>query len=822
MGHSGHLELGCVFKVLHELIANYELRFTLQFLEGLATSRPGKYSLNASISDFANDLQRFSDAERNTSSKQTDRVVSSLVSQICAAEIASMKRGRSESDMSVRFSRNDDAKMHIEAASEPPSPRQCTDKDTNKEQYIVTSAESVTSSPEGHAASSTTGSLQNAWTEEVTAFKAASSESAPDQLHAAAPSVPRSSQMSAMTRDANKNATAPVSQMSSFVSTPSTGGRGFGAERSQNPAVEEIDLDDVSLEQAAWLAEPSDMFIISPNQRFHVALDFFVLVLILVECISLPLSVSFSIEMPASFQILSTTLFTLDMLVSFMSGYHHCDLLIMKRSWITKNYLRGWFGIDTASLLPWEELMKLASVTGAQEGGTRTTFLRILKLGKLLRVLRLLRLAKLSALIKRLQGYGILPANMTQLKFGMSVTKMFVVFGFLSHWAACVWGWLGTADNIGHDTADDAYHDVVSCTMGGPCEPGIVGSPWIHRYGLDNYGKAVQYFTALQFCCALITGGQSPMDTGHPIERLFAVIVMITSIFVQSVVVGEILLIMNREAESRMIFDETMQHARDFMTARKVPSPLQLRVYRYIKTQHAITHGANSSSDRRFLAVLSDVLQTELVLHLNYKQITQHPFFFGLSEHKAALDKICVSASPVIYAATEFIVEKGKPATCAHWIVAGKVRVDDPVLHKGKASYLYLRPPSWLGDFCLFVDTLRQSTVMAVVTTETLCLMRSCLDEVCQEYPAVQQDFLDFQQRCLIEKWDALVCPFCHDCGHWEDSCPERKLQAKRGRRVSRVVAGGISGGVRSRLSNKFLSSKTKSFIEESLSTSSK
>ena len=50
----------------------------------------------------------------------------------------------------------------------------------------------------------------------------------------------------------------------------------------------------------------------------------------------------------------------------------------------------------------------------------------------------------------------------------------------------------------------------------------------------------------------------------------------------------------------------------------------------------------------------------------------------------------------MIFAEHDYVVEKGEPATCAYFIVQGKVRVESPALTGARA--LYLKPPSWIGD----------------------------------------------------------------------------------------------------------------------------
>mmetsp|Transcript_5293 Transcript_5293/g.14617 ORF Transcript_5293/g.14617 Transcript_5293/m.14617 type:complete len:514 (+) Transcript_5293:3-1544(+) len=477
----------------------------------------------------------------------------------------------------------------------------------------------------------------------------------------------------------------------------------------------------------------------------------------------------------------------------------------MRRAWLTAKYMRTWFVLDLVSTCPWENLFSFLEPSGTSptdDGGGQTTLLRIIKLGKLMRVLRLLRLAKINSLIMRFQSSGLLPASMYELKFGMSAVKMFIVFFFLSHWGACLWGWIGDPENIDGSAAGDPYM-IETCTMGGPCEHGIEGTPWRRRYGLDNYSGMTQYLAALQFAAALITGGEAPMQPSHPVERMYTVVMMILSIFVSSIVVGEILLIMNRQSEMTLAFEDQMQQCREFMVAREVPLSLQVRIYRYMESQHRQLK-RNASDDRSFMDHLSVWLQVQLVEYLHRTHIIRHPFFKAIPCEEA-LRRICLDAKPMIFANGDPIVEEAHLALCAHFLVRGKLRVQ---LTDGRGG-LYLKPPCWIGDKCLFVDTLRTNTVVAISHTETLTVHKSSLQTVTIEFPEVATIYEEFRQKLLNNDLASLKCPICGDIGHSEETCPSRPEDAAARKTVK---LGGkrrfsVLGSRASSVATKFTSS---------------
>eukprot|EP00928_Gymnodinium_smaydae_P081769 TRINITY_DN65231_c0_g1_i1.p1 TRINITY_DN65231_c0_g1~~TRINITY_DN65231_c0_g1_i1.p1 ORF type:complete len:884 (-),score=128.84 TRINITY_DN65231_c0_g1_i1:83-2734(-) len=773
---NGNVEFGYVIRLLNRLLLAHEVKFTLQLLEHLSGSSISRRAVSVGVSEFAHHLESFLDS-RYEGQKSSGSPVNLV--QTAIVGLRAQPQMRSSEESKQEHPADDCQSRKYEVAS----PRRC------EEGSQISARSSPQASPlrrpevrrdlEASTPRRAEDDVQKSGTfKEFDIHEGLTLPENLGEIPSQDDSIDIVNSESALSKGSDEIKTVlshgSLGARTELLSRRLSSTQALSFDKHVD--LDMIDLDDVSVEQANFLATPSDRFIVHPNTKIRVAWDLFVLVLIIVECVTLPLTLSFEISLPAVVHILSLVCFSIDMILSFTTGYYHGSLLIMKRKRITQNYLRTWFVLEFASLFPWEDVFALFAmdeVLADDDGrGQQTTFLRVLKLGKLMRVLRLLRLAKISALIKRLQSNGILPVNLMHLKFGMSVTKMFFVFGFLSHWAACFWGWLGDPEFFGSTSTLEEPYDIETCTMGGPCEPGIQGSPWRQRYGLNNYDSATEYLAALQFAAALITGGESPMQASHPVERLFAIIVMICSMFVSSVVVGEILLVMNRQNEARMAHDERMQQARDFMNARRIPMTMQVRVYAYLETQHNIQHG-HSASNRKFMACLSDQLQTEMVEYLNTGLVIQHPFFNKL-KNKIALQRLCLEACPVIFAANDVIVEKGKLATCAHFIVHGKVRVQSPLVASGKV--LYLKPPSWLGDICLFMDTLRMNTVTAVVMTETLCLHKSSLLNVCDDFPDVRLSYNAFRDTIKDDNWDNLRCHICGDIGHHADVCPRLSL----------------------------------------------
>lgn len=538
------------------------------------------------------------------------------------------------------------------------------------------------------------------------------------------------------------------------------------------------ELDDLTARQVNWLATPSGCCMIHPNNLKRVAWDLLSLVMIVMECITLPLRLCFSITLPDTMGYISTCFFTLDIALNFNTGFFHKELLIMRRDRISRKYLRSWFILDFTSTFPWEEV--LGSLTGGGVGGGNgTLILRMAKLGKLMRCLRLLRLMKIGRLLSRFQDIDFFHSY--TVSFALSLAKMLSIFAMLCHWSACVWGYIGDPESMG-DMSTEGPHPLDQCVPGGPCENGIWGTPWRRRYGLDNFDLGTQYLAALHFATGLVTGSELALQPAFWAERLFTTIMMILGLFICTTVLSQVLVMINRLAEKNVEKNEQIRSMREFLVTRKVPAELQAKVRRYLETQADMKQGAG---DFEVMNYLSPSLRDEVWCYLSHKAMSKHPFFQILPAEP--MRAICLQATPHLYAPDEVAVERGHLALSAHFVVRGKLRVERVM--QGKSAYL--SPGSWMGDTCLFAETVRSHTVSAVTPSEVITIQKRFLLAVCKEFPSIQSAYDAFQQQ-VLEGADCLSCAYCKKPGHSAEDCPDKK-RAERSHRLAQQKLGALT-----------------------------
>jgi hyperpolarization activated cyclic nucleotide-gated potassium channel 2 len=137
------------------------------------------------------------------------------------------------------------------------------------------------------------------------------------------------------------------------------------------------------------------------------------MLLILYEIISIPMIISFTIDISPEFEYVVTFSFILDILVTFNTAVYINGNICYSYKNIALEYLKLWFWIDVSSSFPYDMLLN-GVLTGSAEDEVSTSetnlknstkILRVLKFFRFVKVIRLLRLAKLKAIIDKIEEY---------------------------------------------------------------------------------------------------------------------------------------------------------------------------------------------------------------------------------------------------------------------------------------------------------------------------------------------------------------------------------------------------------------------------------
>jgi hypothetical protein len=516
-------------------------------------------------------------------------------------------------------------------------------------------------------------------------------------------------------------------------------------------------IEDVEEDKATYLSTPSNRLIIHPSNGPRMLWDCASLVIILMEAVVLPMGICFNAYPPDGIMWISTSFFLPDIILNFFTGFYLNGLLVMRQTSITQRYCFGWFPVDFLSTVPWEVFLP-------KDQGQASFMLKFAKIGKLMRVLRLLRILKLKALLQRVEdmfsSYIIL--------FLLSIMKTILSYIFFCHWTACLWGWMGQYNG------EDPPYVKSTCEPDGPCENGIGvnDAPWRRRYGFETFDSASQYLIALQFATGLMTGAELQMMPGWWLERVFVIVMMIVSFLICSIIISQIVVVMEKINQDNSEFLEHTRVIRDFMVSRGMPMRLQTKVKRYLEYQYKNRKVVHQNHE--VMMKLSPFLRIEITEHMNKAILEHHPFFAGMEA--SVLSQVCCLARSVLYAPGDVIMRKGQLTSLIAFIVRGQLIIKD--CREGVS--IYVKPPAWVGDRGLFVTTVLPHTLTCSAHTEVLTIQQQDLIALMKEIPEAEAYIKDYCQKVLNNDATVQFCPYCRMAGHDLEECDELDSLAER------------------------------------------
>lgn len=389
-----------------------------------------------------------------------------------------------------------------------------------------------------------------------------------------------------------------------------------------------------------------------PDSGTRICWDVTSMILVLYDVIVLPLNF---LDLPEnnsfliSMEWITRIFWTLDILVSFCSGYIQINGdMVLRPKLIVLHYFKTWFALDFFVVtIDWLETFVGSSAPVASDGsGTRlirgSRGFRALRMVRLLRVLRVRNLVLLSGILE------LNSVNSEKLQLGVSVLKIVLGLLMMAHFIGCLWYGLGEA------TAD-AY-----------------SRSWTLTNSLQEAGLAEKYIASVHWSCAQLVGGMDEFVPSHPLERLYAVFVLIFTFMVTIVVLSNLTTSMTKLFLLSQEHEEGMRTLRTYLSQNRISSGLANRIVLSVK------HSLNSKVriDHFQVSLLQNVstlLQSELYLVIYGRSLNHHVFFGRYTELcPQVMRRVCTLAiSTATVVKGDIIFEEGEqPEHPAMYILA--------------------------------------------------------------------------------------------------------------------------------------------------------
>jgi len=386
---------------------------------------------------------------------------------------------------------------------------------------------------------------------------------------------------------------------------------------------------------------------LSPNSVPKLTWDMAGLILICWDVFYIPLSVLDLTPVPFTiFMDYFTLIFwTLDMLMSSVSGFYiRGDLeMSMRKIWV--HYLTTWFLVDLIVVVPdW-----ITTITSSGEDMAQN--LKIFRAFRALRILRLLRLLKLQRIVNI--AYDFISSEYAFIMIGMLRLVVFIIV--LNHVIACCWFLTG---KMSHDTGLERSW--------------LTDTPNGNMLGED---KLYWYTTSLHWSLTQFTPASMEVSARNVPERILSIAVLFFALITFSSFVGSITTSMTALRSMRADTKKQFWMLRRYLNSKKISYATRSRIIKFLEFQSAKRQAEVSQESIEILDMLSVPLQNLLQYELRKQYMEAHPFFAYLQEHmRPVMIRLCSRVLKFVpFAPEDVVFRSGEESTAMYVVQSGDV-----------------------------------------------------------------------------------------------------------------------------------------------------
>jgi CRP-like cAMP-binding protein len=468
----------------------------------------------------------------------------------------------------------------------------------------------------------------------------------------------------------------------------------------------------------------------APREIWNVIL----LLAILYNAFAVPFRISF-LTAPVTFipDYVLDLLFILDMSLRLHCfGVEKEGKLITDGDQIRQSYLKGGFRRDLIASFPFEIILLLLRLGGADLGDHWPVVMACTRLPKVYRTSKLLELGR-QLKISLAERFPQLPQT------AMFLFQLLSGVVLVSHWAAC--GFITFARFKNYERSfncntDDfektsAFDRDLTMTARAQC---IWQGTWIslqiedgklpaHGYA-GPYASGTQYVRGLNWALptlvVVVIGDVLPTTC---LETLYVFICILLGMTVNAVIIGNIAgLVANLDTDSAA-HNSKADALNAYMHHHHIPLHLQQRVVVYMRYVWNMHNGGTINEEFDTLSNLPVTLQQDLAVSSKLPFIKKCPFFDFCSDdvHRA----LATSLQSLRFSKGDVIVQYGDLGAEMYFLVSGEVEV----VSADKATiYATLTSGAFFGEQALFFKQQRSATIRASDFCEILLLTKSSLD----------------------------------------------------------------------------------------------
>jgi len=450
--------------------------------------------------------------------------------------------------------------------------------------------------------------------------------------------------------------------------------------------------------------------------------------------------------------IFTAVFWTLDILVSFVTGTVHSDRIELRLRVIAWRYATTWLAFDTLlGLLQWCAVIMLGSADMHSWGHRHApTLVRFVRLA------RLVRFAK----IEQLMSESLARLNSISVVLAIKIVCTLMGLVFWVHVGGCVWYHIGNNTNEG----------------------------WVHRLNLSEAELEQKYILATHWAIGQLQGGVD-IYPGNPVgERAYAVAYTMFSISV----LGAVSMLTNIIFELQEINKRRTWEIRivcQMLSAHKISLETSLRIKAYLHWKQHVDRKREMAT-KEIVQNLPTELGRALTIEMRMPYIAPHPVLEAVRLiHEHSFFKMCVNSfvphSPML---NEQIYCHGEKCSQMYFIVGGSVtylhhraaaqalkmfgskgferEAEEELVRRDKSlcisENIVLNEGRWLCEASLWLRWLHRGDLTTTSSASLLVLSLESFSTVALQHPAVH-GALSSHARRFARTLDAVIVFFATD-----------------------------------------------------------
>ena len=389
---------------------------------------------------------------------------------------------------------------------------------------------------------------------------------------------------------------------------------------------------------------------------------------------------------PIALNVMIAVFWTLDIILSFLTGYHKSGLVEMRPKAIARNYLRKWFVMDLLVVAADWTLLLIA----VQARSSIVQTARIARVSRLVRISRAARVLRFGKFTRVFSGF-FAQMKSDQARSVFSIFVMILCLVFANHYIACGWYWIGTRDNL---------------------------HTWLEKSDITERNTAFKYTTALHWSLTQFTPASMDVSATNTPERIYSIVVLLFALVTFTSFVSSITTSMTDLRKMRSEPQRQQALLREYFYTNNLTAELGQRVWKYLWANHFSIKKRLHEQDVSILSVLPEVLRWKIREELHQPVLTGMPFLAEYySRNVAGVHELCHHAVTELTLMTgDEGFSRGTWATKVFLITGGSLQYNCHVIQQ------VVKNGDWVCEPALWTEWSHVGALTASTTAEITCL----------------------------------------------------------------------------------------------------